>query len=72
MYYIELNNELLLLLLNMVLNTLINATMALFNQQDQFENIASHTHKGVDFLDKYGNFVRDRCAIEVEYAAKLR
>lgn len=42
------------------------------NQQDQFENLAAHTHKGIDFLDKYGGFVRDRCAIEVEYAAKLR
>ncbi|XP_031620569.1 formin-binding protein 1-like [Contarinia nasturtii] len=39
---------------------------------DQFENLASHTHKGIDFLDKYGAFVRDRCTIEMEYASKLR
>lgn len=43
-----------------------------FDKQDQFENLAAHTHKGIEFLDKYGGFVRDRCAIEVEYAAKLR
>lgn len=39
---------------------------------DQFENLATHTQKGIDFLDKYGTFIRDRCTIEIEYAAKLR
>lgn len=39
---------------------------------DQYENLGAHTHKGIEFLDKYANFVRDRCAIESEYAAKLR
>ncbi|XP_013195416.2 formin-binding protein 1-like [Amyelois transitella] len=39
---------------------------------DQFDNLAAHTHKGIDFLDKYGNFVKERCAIELEYAGKLR
>lgn len=43
-----------------------------FSFQDQFTNVAAHTLKGIDFLDKYGNFVKDRCAIEIEYAAKLR
>lgn len=40
--------------------------------QDQYDNLAAHTHKGIDFLDKYGNFVKERCAIELEYAGKLR
>lgn len=40
--------------------------------QDQYDNLAAHTHKGIEFLDKYGNFVKDRCAIELEYAGKLR
>uniref|UniRef100_A0A1B0CCR2 Putative cdc42-interacting protein cip4 n=1 Tax=Lutzomyia longipalpis TaxID=7200 RepID=A0A1B0CCR2_LUTLO len=39
---------------------------------DQYDNLALHTQKGIDFLDKYGSFVRDRCAIELEYASKLR
>ena len=39
---------------------------------DQFDNIAGHTNKGIDFLEKYGNFVRDRRAIELEYAGQLR
>ncbi|XP_044731273.1 formin-binding protein 1-like isoform X2 [Chrysoperla carnea] len=39
---------------------------------DQFDNLAVHTQKGIDFLEKYGHFIRDRCHIEKEYAAKLR
>ncbi|XP_050665351.1 formin-binding protein 1-like isoform X2 [Leptidea sinapis] len=39
---------------------------------DQYDNLAAHTHKGIEFLDKYGNFVKERCAIELEYANKLR
>ncbi|KAJ6643733.1 Formin-binding protein 1-like [Pseudolycoriella hygida] len=41
-------------------------------EPDQYDNLASHTQRGIEFLDKYGNFVRDRCSIEQEYAAKLR
>ncbi|XP_057366986.1 formin-binding protein 1-like isoform X1 [Daphnia carinata] len=39
---------------------------------DQYDNVAAHTQKGIDFLERYGNFIRDRCAIESEYAGKLR
>ncbi|XP_053206294.1 formin-binding protein 1-like isoform X2 [Panonychus citri] len=39
---------------------------------DQYENISCHTHKGIEFLDKFGSFVKERCAIETEYASKLR
>ncbi|XP_023706707.1 formin-binding protein 1-like isoform X2 [Cryptotermes secundus] len=39
---------------------------------DQYETIALHTQKGIDFLEKYGHFIRERCAIEMEYASKLR
>lgn len=39
---------------------------------DQFDTISSHTAKGIDFLDKLGHFVKDRCVIETEYASKLR
>lgn len=41
-------------------------------QQDQYPSISDHTHKGIDFLDKYGAFVKERCAIEIEYAGKLK
>nr|XP_017028366.1 formin-binding protein 1-like isoform X3 [Drosophila kikkawai] len=39
---------------------------------DQNDNIAIHTNRGIDALDKYANFLRDRVAIETEYAGKLR
>ena len=40
--------------------------------QDQFENIAQHTQHGIDFCDRVGNFLKERCSIENEYAAKLK
>uniref|UniRef100_A0A182QQZ9 SH3 domain-containing protein n=1 Tax=Anopheles farauti TaxID=69004 RepID=A0A182QQZ9_9DIPT len=40
--------------------------------EDQFDNLATHTQKGIDFFERFGNFIRDRSAIEVEYALKLR
>ncbi|KAI1289549.1 Formin-binding protein 1-like [Halotydeus destructor] len=39
---------------------------------DQYPNLSDHTHKGIEFLDKYGSFIKERCAIEVEYAGKLK
>ncbi|XP_044262724.1 cdc42-interacting protein 4 homolog isoform X6 [Tribolium madens] len=39
---------------------------------DQYDNLSIHTLKGIDFLEKYGHFVKDRATIEYEYAAKLR
>ncbi|XP_074029177.1 formin-binding protein 1-like Cip4 isoform X3 [Leptinotarsa decemlineata] len=39
---------------------------------DQYDNLSLHTLKGIDFLEKYGQFVRDRASIECDYAAKLR
>ncbi|GAB6021977.1 hypothetical protein CHUAL_006138 [Chamberlinius hualienensis] len=40
--------------------------------KDQFENIAAHTQRGIDFLEKCGQFMKERCSIELEYATKLR
>ena len=40
--------------------------------QDQYDSIAAHTQKGIEFLEKYGHFVDQRCKIEQEYASKLR
>ncbi|XP_021950505.1 formin-binding protein 1-like isoform X2 [Folsomia candida] len=39
---------------------------------DQYDNVSQHTQKGLDFLERYGHFLRDRANIEVEYAGKLR
>ena len=40
--------------------------------QDQYPALSDHTHKGIEFLDKYGSFMRERCVIELEYAGKLK
>ena len=40
--------------------------------QDQYDNLSSHTLKGIESLDKYGQFIKERCSIEIEYASKLR
>lgn len=40
--------------------------------QDQYDRLSLHTQKGIEFLDRYGNFIKDRSAIENEYAGKLR
>jgi len=39
---------------------------------DQYDQIAHHTQKGIDFLEKYSRFADERCKIEQEYAQKLR
>ncbi|KAL5012369.1 hypothetical protein ScPMuIL_010920 [Solemya velum] len=39
---------------------------------DQYDTIASHTQKGIDFCEKYSHFQRDRCTIELDYALKLK
>ncbi|XP_063244447.1 formin-binding protein 1-like isoform X2 [Bacillus rossius redtenbacheri] len=39
---------------------------------DQYENLSLHTQKGIEFLERYGHFIRDRCTIELDYAAKLK
>ncbi|XP_019874134.2 formin-binding protein 1-like isoform X2 [Aethina tumida] len=39
---------------------------------DQYDNLSLHTLKGIDFLEKFGHFVKDRALIESEYATKLR
>lgn len=43
-----------------------------YSLQDQYDNLSIHTNRGIDVLDKYANFLRDRVAIETEYAGKLR
>ncbi|XP_077986037.1 formin-binding protein 1-like isoform X2 [Glandiceps talaboti] len=39
---------------------------------DQYEVIEKHTKYGIEFVEKYHLFVKDRCRIENEYAAALR
>ncbi|KAI6222312.1 hypothetical protein M3Y99_01515100 [Aphelenchoides fujianensis] len=39
---------------------------------DQAAAVSDHTHRGIEFLEKYGQFVKERASIEDEYALKLR
>ncbi|XP_077691712.1 formin-binding protein 1 isoform X12 [Eretmochelys imbricata] len=40
--------------------------------QDQFENLEKHTQWGIDVLEKYIKFVKERTEIEISYAKQLR
>ncbi|XP_039902251.1 formin-binding protein 1-like isoform X1 [Simochromis diagramma] len=39
---------------------------------DQFENLDKHTQWGIDFLERYAKFVKERLEIEQNYAKQLR
>ncbi|KAM4629502.1 formin-binding protein 1-like isoform 1-T1 [Polymixia lowei] len=39
---------------------------------DQFENLDRHTQWGIDFLERYAKFVKERLEIEQNYAKQLR
>ena len=56
----------------MFLNVIQFQQFPFFPFQDQYDNIATHTQKGIDFLERYGHFVDARSKIEMEYAGKLR
>ncbi|KAK2535164.1 Fnbp1 [Columba livia] len=40
--------------------------------QDQFDNLEKHTQWGIDVLEKYIKFVKERAEIELSYAKQLR
>ncbi|XP_060928045.1 formin-binding protein 1-like [Limanda limanda] len=39
---------------------------------DQFDNLEKHTSWGIDFLEKYTKFVKERAEIELSYAKQIR
>ncbi|XP_064147402.1 formin-binding protein 1 isoform X3 [Loxodonta africana] len=41
-------------------------------EQDQFDNLEKHTQWGIDILEKYIKFVKERTEIELSYAKQLR
>ncbi|KAM4532677.1 formin-binding protein 1 isoform 4-T4 [Fundulus diaphanus] len=40
--------------------------------KDQFENLEKHTQWGIEFVEKYNKFVKERSDIEVNYAKQIR
>ncbi|XP_076347548.1 formin-binding protein 1 homolog isoform X2 [Tachypleus tridentatus] len=43
-----------------------------FQNFDRYDSIHSHTSQGIELLERYGQFVKERCSIESDYANKLR
>ncbi|MED6243000.1 Formin-binding protein 1, partial [Ataeniobius toweri] len=39
---------------------------------DQFDNLEKHTSWGIDFLERYTKFVKERADIELSYAKQIR
>ncbi|KAG7480411.1 hypothetical protein MATL_G00055850 [Megalops atlanticus] len=39
---------------------------------DQFDSLEKHTQWGIEFLERYTKFVKERCEIEVSYAKQIR
>ncbi|XP_075872383.1 formin-binding protein 1 isoform X24 [Nelusetta ayraudi] len=42
------------------------------NIKDQFDNLEKHTQWGIEYLDKYTKFVKERSEIEINYAKQIR
>ncbi|XP_042604264.1 formin-binding protein 1 isoform X29 [Cyprinus carpio] len=47
-------------------------TKVLATQRDQFDNLEKHTQWGIDFVEKYTKFVKERTEIELNYARQIR
>ncbi|BFZ20710.1 hypothetical protein BsWGS_23748 [Bradybaena similaris] len=39
---------------------------------DQWDNVNAHTQKGIDFCERYIHFIKERSAVEMDYASKLK
>lgn len=46
--------------------------MLCFVFQDQFDNLEKHTSCGIDFLERYTKFLKERADIELSYAKQIR
>ncbi|XP_067339624.1 formin-binding protein 1 isoform X17 [Channa argus] len=40
--------------------------------KDQFENLEKHTQWGIEYVEKYSKFVKERSEIEINYAKQIR
>lgn len=50
----------------------LNVSQSRSCNQDQFEVLERHTQWGLDLLDKYVKFVKERAEVEQAYAKQLR
>ena len=40
--------------------------------QDQYDKVGEHTQKGIDFCEKFTHFLKERSAVELDYARSLK
>lgn len=59
-------------LTNQVTFTLFKSLVLIFVLQDQYDILDKHTQSGLDLVDKYVKFVKERTEIEQTYAKQLR
>ncbi|MEQ2221614.1 hypothetical protein ILYODFUR_017606 [Ilyodon furcidens] len=45
--------------------------MVPLQKRDQFDNLEKHTQWGIEFVEKYTKFVKERSEIEVSYAKQI-
>uniref|UniRef100_A0A0N5B0I1 Formin-binding protein 1-like n=1 Tax=Syphacia muris TaxID=451379 RepID=A0A0N5B0I1_9BILA len=50
----------------------VDGTPSWENLWDQIDSVSNYTQKGIEHLEKFAAFLKDRATIETEYAAKLR
>ncbi|XP_014728705.1 PREDICTED: formin-binding protein 1 isoform X1 [Sturnus vulgaris] len=55
-----------------VLHAAVSAPCLCRKRKDQFDNLEKHTQWGIDVLEKYIKFVKERTEIELSYAKQLR
>ncbi|KAM9518373.1 formin-binding protein 1-like isoform 33-T33 [Salvelinus alpinus] len=41
-------------------------------RRDQFDNLEKHTQSGIEFVERYSKFVKERSEIEISYAKQIR
>ncbi|XP_016525361.1 formin-binding protein 1 isoform X16 [Poecilia formosa] len=46
--------------------------MVPLQKRDQFDNLEKHTQWGIEFVEKYNKFVKERSEIEINYAKQIR
>ncbi|XP_029940147.1 formin-binding protein 1 isoform X13 [Salarias fasciatus] len=46
--------------------------MVPLQKRDQFDNLEKHTQWGIEFVEKYTKFVKERSEIEISYAKQIR
>lgn len=44
----------------------------IYYSQDQWDGLSVYSQKGIDFLDLFARFIKERIGIENEYAKALR